>query len=83
MLYLLILLAAIILVLGFFLWRTFSDFLSFFLMAYLTRFGYAPNNWIAGISDMVSAIVIGWLVYVLWKDFGKRGLRGLLKVLDH
>ena len=68
---------------GIILQRAFADFLSFFLLAYLTRFGYSRVNGIEELSQIISALVVLWLAYVLWKDFGKERLHSMLKTLHH
>ena len=85
MLLLLILLAAIVLLLiwiGSILQRFFADFLSHFLLAYLTRFGFSDVSWVGTASQIVSTVVVLWLAYALWKDFGRNRLQTLLKALQ-
>ena len=84
MLVVLVLLAAVIILIwiGLTLQRVFADFLSYFLLAYLTKFGYSQVTWIEEVSEIVSAMVVIWLAYVLWKDFGKSRLQTLMKHLN-
>lgn len=82
----LILIAAVLLLLiwiGSILQRVFADFLSYFLLAYLTKFGYSQVSWIEGLSQIISTLAVVWLAYVLWKDFGKDRLQTMLKALNH
>ena len=69
MLFMLILIGAIILFIwiGSLLQRVLADFLSFFLLAYFTQFGFSQVSWIGAISQTVSTIVVLWLAYALWK----------------
>ncbi len=85
MLVVVILIAAVILLIwiGVILQRVFADFLSYFLLAYLTKFGYSQVNWIAELSQGISTLAVIWLAYVLWKDFGKHRLQTMLKALNH
>jgi len=84
MLFVLILLGAIILLIwiGSILQHVFADFLSYFLLAYLTEFGYSQVSWIEELSQIISTTVVIWLAYVLWKDFGKTRLQIILKALQ-
>lgn len=81
MLFWLIMLGVIILLIwiGSILQYVIADFLSYFLLAYFTKFGFSQVSWIGVISQTVSTIVVLWLAYVLWKDFGKSRLRTILK----
>ncbi len=85
MLVVLILIAAVLLLIwiGSILQRVFADFLSYFLLAYLTKFGYSQVSWIEGLSQIISTLAVVWLAYVLWKDFGKNRLQTMLKALHH
>ena len=85
MLVMLILIAAVLLLIwiGSILQRVFADFLSYFLLAYLTKFGYSQFNWIEELSQIISTVAVVWLAYVLWKDFGKTRLQTMLKALNH
>jgi hypothetical protein len=85
MLVMLILIAAVILLIwiGVILQGVFADFLSYFLRAYLTKFGYSPVSWIEELSQVISTLAVIWLAYVLWKDFGKNRLQTMLKALNH
>jgi hypothetical protein len=84
MLLVLILLGAIILLIwiGIILQRVFADFLSYFLLAYLTKFGYSQFSWIEELSQIISTMAVVWLAYVLWKDFGKDRLQAILKAFQ-
>ncbi len=85
MLVILILIAAVLLLIwiGSILQRVFADFLSYFLLAYLTKFGYSQFSWIEELSQIISTVAVVWLAYVLWKDFGKTRLKTLLKAFQH
>jgi len=85
MLVMLILIAAVILIIwiGSILQQVFADFLSYFLLAYLTKFGYSQFSWIEELSQIISTLAVVWLAYVLWKDFGKTHLQTMLKALNH
>ncbi|MDX1410538.1 MAG: hypothetical protein R3351_00125 [Nitrospirales bacterium] len=85
MLVMLILIAAVLLLIwiGSILQRVFADFLSYFLLAYLSKFGYSQFKWIEELSEIISTLAVVWLAYVLWKDFGKNRLQTLLKAFQH
>ena len=60
-----------------------ADFLSYFLLAYLTKFGYSPVSWVGELSQVIATMAVIWLTYVLWKDFGKNRFQAMLKALQH
>ncbi|GJL56756.1 MAG: hypothetical protein NPIRA02_38880 [Nitrospirales bacterium] len=49
----------------------FADFLSFFFNSYLMMAGTHGGNGTWIMAQIISTVAILWLLFMLWKDFGK------------
>ncbi|WP_447968453.1 hypothetical protein [Nitrospira sp. M1] len=48
-----------------------ADFLSFFFNSYLMMAGTSGGNGVWIMAQIISTVAICWLLFMLWKDFGK------------
>ncbi len=48
-----------------------ADFLTFFFNSYLAMAGTSGGDWVWLTAQAIATIVTVWLLFMLWKDFGK------------
>jgi len=56
-----------------------ADFLTFFFNSYMMMAGSSGGNGIWVIAQIISTVAILWLLFMLWKDFGKPQFDALME----
>ena len=66
---------------GIYVMKFLSNFLTYFLLSYLTRFGYFDNQWVEPTAHAIALMMVIILGYFLWKDFGEKRFADILNRL--
>ncbi|MGB0911747.1 MAG: hypothetical protein ACPGYT_15415 [Nitrospirales bacterium] len=59
-----------------------ADFLTFFFNSYMVMAGAKGGDGVWIVAQIISTVVMVWLLLMLWKDFGKTRFEALIGGTD-